>query len=96
MAGVTTGTTGNVRSESGTGMTEPAENDIVLPTRLMRSATGGWAPVSAPTAHLAHSVLLTQGNSGSPAALDTRADRPPGSDGPGQRLAADSPEGATT
>jgi len=96
MAGVATGTTGNVRSESGTGMTEPAENDIVLPTQLMRSASGGWAPVSAPTAHLAHSVLLIQGDSGSPAALDARADSPPRSDGAGQRPAADSPEGATT
>jgi hypothetical protein len=78
------------------GHTEPAENEIVLPTRLMRSASGGYPLVSAPTAHLAHSVLLTRGDSGSPAELDAGADSSPGSDVPGQRPAADSPEGART
>jgi len=75
---------------------EPAENEIVLPTRLMRSASGGYPSVSAPTAQLAHSVLLAQGDPGSPAELDARADSAPGSDVPGQRPAADSPEGART
>jgi hypothetical protein len=75
---------------------EPAEHEMVFPTRLMRSASRAYPSVSAPTAHLAHSVLLTQGDSGSPAELDARADSSPDSDVPGQRPAADSPEGART
>jgi LacI family transcriptional regulator, galactose operon repressor len=83
-----------LRSMIGDG--EPAERDVVLPTSLMRRASCGCAPGTAPTGHLARIVPLTQGDSADSAEPDARADRPPGSDiaVPGQRPApADSPEG---
>ena len=76
---------------------EPAEHDTVLPTRLMRRASCGCPPVTAPTGQLSRSVLLTKSDSAAPAERDALADRPPGADiaVPGQRPApADSPEGA--
>jgi LacI family transcriptional regulator, galactose operon repressor len=75
---------------------EPAGHDIVLPTRLMRRASCGCPPVTAPTGQLSRSVLLTKSDSAAPAERDTSADRPLGGDiaVPGQRPApADSPEG---
>jgi len=72
---------------------EPAEHDIVLPTRLMLRASCGCPPVTAPTGQLARSVLLTKSDSAAPGAP---ADLPLGGDiaVPGQRPApADSPEG---
>jgi LacI family transcriptional regulator len=77
---------------------DPAEHDIVLPTRLMRRESCGCPPATAPPAGLLpHSVLLTQSDSAALAEQDAPADRPPGGDiaVPGQRPApADSPEGA--
>jgi hypothetical protein len=83
-----------LRSVIGNG--EPAENEIVLPTRLMRSASGAYPSVSALTAHLARPTLLKRSDSAASAEPDARADRPPGGDiaVPGQRPApADWPEG---
>src|SRR5258706_916834 len=59
---------------------EPAEHDIVLPTRLMRRASCGCPPVTAPTGQLSRSVLLAKSDSAAPAERDAPADRPPCAD----------------
>jgi len=68
-----------------------------LPTRLMRRASCGCPPLTAPSGQLAGPVLLTQSDSAAQAEQDASADRPPDADiaVPGQRPApADAPEGA--